>query len=53
MTSGYGISAYKVIREPSNDPTKIVATIRIYPVYAVESFEITVELSNDTVNFAE
>ena len=53
MTSGYGISAYKVIREQSNDPTKIIATIRIYPVYAVESFEITVELSNDTVNFAE
>lgn len=53
MTSGYGISNYKVIREVSNDPSKIIATIRIYPVYAVESFEITVELSNDTINVAE
>ena len=53
MTSGYGINGYKVIREPSDNPTKIIATIRVYPVYAVESFEITVELSNDTVSVAE
>ena len=53
MTSGYGISSYKIIREPSADPTKIIATIRIYPVYAVESFEITVELSSDSVDVAE
>ena len=53
MTSGYGINDYKIIRERSDSPIKIVATIRIYPVYAVESFDITIELANDVVNVVE
>ena len=50
MTSGYGLSGYKVIRNASQDPSKILATIRLYPIYAVESFDITVELSNDSIS---
>lgn len=53
MTSGYGINDYKIIREKSDSPVKIVATIRIYPVYAVESFDITIELANDVVSVEE
>ena len=53
MTSGYGISDYSIVREPSDSPAKVVATIRIYPVYAVEMFEITVELSNSTLEVTE
>ena len=53
MTSGYGINEYKIVREKSDSPVKIVATIRIYPVYAVESFDITIELANDVVSVVE
>lgn len=50
MTSGYGINQYSIIREESDSPVKLVATIRIYPVYAVEMFEITVELADEVVS---
>ena len=50
MTSGYGLSGYRIIKNTSPSPVKIVATIRIYPTYAVEGFDITIELSSDTIN---
>lgn len=53
MTSGYGINDYKIVREDSPSPVKLVATIRIYPVYAVESFDITVELSDEIVSVSD
>ena len=49
MTSGYGISGYRIIKNESPSPVKIIATIRIYPIYAVESFDITIELSSETL----
>lgn len=50
MTSGYGLSGYRIIKQTSPSPVKIVAIIRIYPIYAVESFDITIELSNDSLS---
>ena len=50
MSSGYGLSGYRIIKQTSPSPVKIVAIIRIYPIYAVESFDITIELSNESLN---
>ena len=49
MVSGYGLSGYKIIKNPTNDKTRLSAIIKLYPVYAVESFEVTVILSDEEV----
>ena len=49
MVSGEGLSAYKLIKNVSQDKTKLSATIRLYPVYAVESFEIEITLEDEEV----
>ena len=41
------------MKNQSNDKTKLSATIRIYPVYAVDSFEISVVLSDTEVSASE
>ena len=53
MVSGYGISNYKIIRENPSDRSVITATIRLYPVYAVESFDLTIYLQNGDVEVEE
>lgn len=52
MVSGSGISGYRILRNASDSPTKISASIRIYPIYAVESFDITVYMTDDDVTVA-
>lgn len=47
MVSGTGLKAYKLIKNSTVDKTKISCTIKIYPIYAVESFDIVVHISND------
>ena len=55
LVGGYGIKGYKIIKGATKaDGTpltrgEIAATIRIYPLYAVEYFEITVIISDDDV----
>ena len=49
MVSGEGLSAYKLIKNVSQDKTRLSATIRLYPVYAVESFEIEITLEDEEV----
>lgn len=53
MMSGYGVSGYKIERdyahERANDKATLCAIIRLFPVYAVEDFYITVELRDDEV----
>lgn len=46
MVTGGGIKSYKVIRGESDEETKVVAIIKIVPVYAVEEFEVTIQISN-------
>lgn len=50
MLSGQGLSGYKVIRGVTTEKAKVVANIKLYPLYAVESFEITVVISDEEVS---
>lgn len=47
MVSGSGLSGYKIIRNTVDSAVKVSASIRIYPVYAVESFDITIQITDD------
>lgn len=55
LKSGYGISDYKVIKSKTKyDGTaltrgEMAAVIKVYPLYAIEYFEITVVLTDDDV----
>lgn len=55
LKSGYGISNYKIIRNNTKyngqqlSRGEISAVIKIYPLYAVEYFEITVVIADDDV----
>ena len=49
MQSGQGLSGYKIIKGTTDEKAKVVATIKLYPYYAVEEFEITVIISDEEV----
>lgn len=49
MKSGYGISGYKMIKGTPKDKTKLECEIRLYPVYAVESFDVYITLSDEEI----
>ena len=49
MVSGSGISAYKIVRNTIDSSIKISASIRVYPVYAVESFDISVQITDSDI----
>ena len=56
MKAGYGISNYAIIRNKTKfngkqlDRGEVSATIRIYPIAAVEYFEITVAVADEDVS---
>lgn len=50
LMSGQGLSDYKVIQVPTDEKAKMKATIKLFPIYAVEDFEITIELSDEDVS---
>lgn len=50
LMSGQGLSDYKIIQNPTNEKAKLKATIKLFPIYAVEDFEITIELSDEDVS---
>lgn len=47
---GQGLSDYKVIKNQTTEKAKLSATIKLYPLYAVEDFDITIELSDEDVS---
>lgn len=49
MKSGFGLSGYKIIRVAANEKAKLIATIKLYPLYAVEDFELTVVMEDNEV----
>jgi len=53
MNSGSGISGYKVLKLTTNEHAKLACKIIIFPVYAVENFEITVELRDEEITVEE
>lgn len=50
MKTGAGLSGYKIIKEPTTEKAKLKATIKLFPLYAVEDFEITVSMEDDEVS---
>ena len=46
MVNGGGLSNYKIIKLPNSDRTRINVKIRLYPIYAVESFDVTIYLND-------
>lgn len=50
MMTGQGLTDYKIIRGVTTERAKIVAEIRLYPVDAVEDFEIRVSISDENVS---
>ena len=49
MVTGQGLSGYKIIKGTTTEKAKVVAIIRLYPLYAVEDFDITVRISDEDV----
>lgn len=49
MKSAAGLSGYKIIKVESNKKAKLEAVVKLYPLYAVEDFEITVKMLDDEV----
>lgn len=52
MKQGYGIAAYKWIREESTERAKLKATLKVVPLEAVEDFDLSIELA-DSLEVAE
>ena len=52
MMTGQGLTGYKIIRGVTTERAKVVAEIRLYPIDAVEDFEITVTISDENVSVA-
>jgi hypothetical protein len=50
MQSGAGISGYKILKGTTTEKAKLVATVKLYPLYALEEFDITVELVDQEVS---
>lgn len=53
MSSSYGISGYQIIKEVSDSDIQLKATIKVFPIYAVEDFDITVMLTSEEVDINE
>ena len=49
MKAGAGLGGYKIIKVESAKKAKLEAVIKLYPLYAVEDFEITVKMLDDEV----
>ena len=50
MLTGYGLSNYKIVKnKEASEKFKLVANIKLYPIYAVEEFDITVSFEEEDV----
>ena len=53
IVSGSGLSGYELIKKVTKDKAKLVATVRLFAIEAVEDFDITIELADDTAAITE
>lgn len=53
MASSNGVSGYKIIKLDSPKKTEVKAQIKVFPIYAVESFDINIVLTNEDVEVEE
>ena len=44
------LSNYKIVKKATKAKAKLEAVIKLYPIYAVEEFEVTIELSDEDVS---
>lgn len=52
MLSGNGVSSYKIIKVETDSQIKLAAQIKIWPIYAVEEFEIGIQITDEEVTVA-
>lgn len=52
MKTGAGISSYKIIKGTTTEKAKLVATVKLYPIYAVEDFDITVTMEDEKISMS-
>lgn len=53
MVTGAGLSGYELIKKVTKEKAKLVATVRLFAIEAVEDFDITIELADDTAAITE
>lgn len=53
MVATGGLSSYSINSIATGDPTKLSVQIRLVPVFPVESFEVTIELTDQFVDIVE
>ena len=53
MQTNEGIAGYEIKRKKSSKKATLTAVIRIYPIEAVEDFEITLELADDSTSVTD
>ncbi len=53
MTSGNGISGYKILKLTTDARARLKATVRIFPIEAVEDFELSVVLEDEAATVTE
>lgn len=53
MVAGYGLKRYKLIKQQTVDKSKLSADVRLYPENTVESFDITVTLTDEDAEVSE
>lgn len=53
MVSGFGLSGYKILKVPTTEKAKLCCKIILYPLYAVEDFEITISLQDEDITVVE
>lgn len=53
MTSGNGISGYKILKLTTDARARLKATVRIFPIEAVEDFELSVVLEDEAATVSE
>lgn len=53
MLSGNGIGGYKVIKQATPAKARLKASVRIFPIEAVEDFELSVVLEDDSTTVTE
>ena len=49
MVSSSAVKYYKILKVATSDRTKIAAKIQIVPIYAVETFEISIFMTDEEI----
>lgn len=53
MVSGYGLKKYKFVKNTTTDKSKLSASIKLYPENTVESFDISIILTDEDADIQE